>query len=363
MNKSVKKCAIIIGSLPEYAPFLIPYIEKLEYLEVQYDIICWNRLGHSYTETESNIIMYKHRTANEHSLFVRFKELFSFIRFCKKHISKNKYEKLFVYTLSTGLFLQPYLNKYYKNRYVFDIRDYSPLLRIPFTNNILAKLLKNSYGNVISSEGFKNWLPSNYKYIVAHNTNNDELFNQVSFKPIYEPYIVLTVGALRDFEANKQVIMSLKNDPRFLLVFAGDGIAYKPLLDFVNTQKINNVRFTGRYLKNEELDIVKKCDFINVFLPLDKLSSHLMTNRFYLAVNNRKPMIINDGCFQAEIAHKYNLGIIIKDRQNLKSELLHYIEEFDQQRFEKGCLDFTSLVVKEQGMFENFIEKFVKDNL
>jgi hypothetical protein len=250
-----------------------------------------------------------------------------------------------------------------QNRYIFDIRDYSPLLRIPFTKNILAKLLKNSYGNVISSEGFKNWLPLNYKYIVAHNTNNNELYNQASFKSIDEPYIVLTIGALRDFEANKQVIMSLKNDPRFILVFAGDGIAYKPLLDFVKAQRINNVRFTGRYLKNEELNIVKNSDFINVFLPLDKLSSHLMTNRFYLAVNNRKPMIINDGCFQAEITHKYNLGVIIKDRQNLKTEFLHYIKNFNKQLFEKGCSDFTSVVLKEQDIFENLIEKFVKDDL
>ena len=360
-STKIKKCALIIGSLPSYAPFLLPYIEKLQNLGVQYDIICWNRLGHSYTETESNIIMYKQKTANEHSSLVRLKELFSFIRFCKKQISKNGYERLFVFTLSTGLLLQPYLSKYYRNKYIFDIRDYSPLLRIPFAHNVLAKLLKNSYGNVISSNGFKHWLPLEYKYIVAHNTNNRELFDQTLFKPINEPYIVLTIGALRDFEANKQVILSLKNDSRFQLIFAGDGIAYKPLLDFVNTQKINNVSFTGRYLKDEELDIVKKCDFINVFLPLDKLSCHLMTNRFYLAVNNRKPMIINEGCFQAEIARKYNLGVIIKDRQNLKSELLDYMKEFNQKNFEEGCLDFTSFVLKEQGVFESLIEDFIKD--
>ena len=49
--------------------------------------------------------------------------------------------------------------------------------------------------------------------------------------------------------------------------FAGDGVDVPRLVEYCKEKKINNVAFSGRYLKENEDDIVSTSDFVNILLP------------------------------------------------------------------------------------------------
>ena len=63
--------------------------------------------------------------------------------------------------------MQKCSRKKYKGKYIVDIRDFT-LENIPFYRKAEQTVVKNSYSTVISSRGYKEFLPD-YDYKVVHN--------------------------------------------------------------------------------------------------------------------------------------------------------------------------------------------------
>ena len=129
--------------------------------------------------------------------------------------------------------------------------------------------------------------------------------------------------------------------------------------NFHKTNDYKNVYFYGFYKKKDESSFYNECDFLNICLTDNILSNYLMSNRFYLSVIHRKPMIVNDGTYQAEVCQKYGLGLIFNYKENLPEKIRDYVLNFDVDVYEKGCNQFINDVKKEQDIFENIILKFV----
>ena len=53
-----------------------------------------------------------------------------------------------------------------------------------------------------------------------------------------------------------------------------------------------------------------------------------MTNRFYLSLIFKKPMIVNKDSIQASFVKKYNLGIIISSEDNISERIMDYKNSF-----------------------------------
>lgn len=169
------KIAIILSGSIESQPYIRYYTDVLDTLnEVEYEFICWNR-------DEKNPLFY-----NNHKIISidvsgsitnsNFKKIYDYFLFSKKvtnYLNENRYDFLIIHTLVNAVFLKKILLRYYKNKYVFDIRDYSPIY--PFTKHILTNIVKNSFFTVISSEGFLDWLPKSSKYILGHNVSKQKL--------------------------------------------------------------------------------------------------------------------------------------------------------------------------------------------
>lgn len=82
---------------------------------------------------------------------------------------------------------------------------------------------------------------------------------------------------------------------------------------------------------------MKNVDFINILLP-DTLSFNTpLSNRFYLSLIYRKPMIVNEESIQAKYVLKYKLGIVIKKGDNIYEKICEYVKTFDQNIFLWGC--------------------------
>lgn len=92
-----------------------------------------------------------------------------------------------------------------------------------------------------------------------------------------------------------KLLQSLGGNDDYRLTFAGRGDTDASLKEYALSHNMGNVDFTGFYKEENEAEIVKKCDFINIFFPNDIKHSTIMSNRFYLALIHKKPMIVTAG--------------------------------------------------------------------
>lgn len=355
MNNFKMKIALILGSNTYAAPFLQYYIKMLIKYNIDYDIIIWNKDN----IFEQVCISYNKYTDLSKPRYTRIFNFFGFIVFVIKQLNKNRYDKLVVFDLSIGPFLHPFIRNRFKNKFYFDIRDYTNAYR--FYSFMMPSLIKNSFATAISSPGFLEWLPESRKYNISHNYNFDENIEFCNLEnDITHNHTILTIGQLRDFESNKKIIDAFKNNSKYDMKFVGSGIAYEPLLKYTSKHNIKNIVFTGRYLKKDEIKYLENVSLMNIVLEDNLNSKTLMTNRIYLAVSNRIPVIVNSNSTQAEYVEKYNLGIIIDNLELVEKSVTNYLQNFDRQIFVDGCKSFFLDIRKDQRQFEKSFEEFIK---
>lgn len=331
------RVALILATSIEKSPYVQYYIDIYERMGADIEIILLNRDKKVIKRETLHRIYSCDIVARETA--PGYRKVYDYIRysrFVQEVLGKSSYDQVVVFTIANALFLSPYLLKYYRGRYIFDIRDYSPL--VGYSGPVLRRLLKNSSLNVLSSPGFRAWLPK-CESVICHNVRPSFLADSVGQARDIDcrNIVVLTIGQLRDYETNRWVMESLGDKPAVRLQFSGKGIACESLEQYKVEQGYNNVSFTGYYHKSDELSIVDGCDFMNIVLPDDKLSRHLLSNRFYLALLRRKPMLVSEGSIQAEYVKKFGLGIVISAEDNIFDKIIAYARLFDPHAFEQNC--------------------------
>ncbi len=356
----MKKLLFILPALPDYLPYVSNYLSIADECSAEYDIVCWNRKGEDVV-LPKNYIIYQHPTRDNYSPVKKLLEVYSFYRFTRRKIREKQYSLIFTYTIADSILFEPYLRRKYKGKYVFDIRDYSPLIDNAFAIRIIKRLLCNSAINVISSSGFKRWLPDQFDYVVCHNIslNSPKLSSIDSDYGKNECKEVLTIGSIRSASANKKVIDSLANRQGIQLVFVGDGHAIPDFKKHCESMHVENIRFYGRYNKEDEDKFVRRCDIMNIVLPHDINSATLMTNRLYLSARLRKPMIVSSGSFQAEIVNKYGLGLVIDKTESLYDDIELYWKSIDWKAFETNCDCFLKEVYDDMSSFKKEVSQLM----
>ena len=92
---------------------------------------------------------------------------------------------------------------------------------------------------------------------------------------------VLTIGAIRDYKANIEVLKALANKAGFKMRFIGKGDDATKLKEYSKQNNVNNVIFKGFYQKPEESSYVRSCTFMNIFYPRVITHDTALSNRFY----------------------------------------------------------------------------------
>ena len=172
---------------------------------------------------------------------------------------------------------------------------------------------------------------------------------------------VLTVGYIRNYSSNVKIIQSLGGCDGYHLKFVGRGDAAAALEEYSVAKGYSNIEFSGFYKKEDEASIVGTCDFINIFFPDDVEHSAIMSNRFYLALIHKKPMIVTSGSVQADLVKDYGLGVVIKDCTTLDKDIRDFLSSFDYELFCKNCNKLLALFVDEHHAFEQAVVAFLQD--
>lgn len=339
------------------SPYVKYYTDILDELNINYDILIWNKLNIEENDYQS-IISYNKRFDNKSSKIKKILGYYSYSRFVINNIKKNKYDKLILLTAQSGVLIYRYLEKNYLNNYILDIRDYA---NAKYYMKILTKLVKNSYMTSISSNGFLKWLPKSKKYIKSHNTSSAYINNfvdEVGFKDM--PIKVSTIGQIRDYESNKNVIDIFKNNKSFEMNFIGKGSSENDLKLYCDSNNIQNVEFKGRYKKEEEKYHYIHSDLINICVGHVAEETGVLANRLYNAVIYGKPIIIERGSYMSKLVENYNLGVSINIKEpDILQVISKYIANFNPIEFNRGRREFLKNVKKDMNKFENSVKLFI----
>lgn len=346
-----------------FAPYLKIYTKILDKVEnVEYDIIYCDKKGLK----EPAKYRYDLLTEDNVSKLKKLIYYYRYSRFLLKVLKKEKYDKLIVFGPQIAVFIYHYLCKYYQGKFVMDYRDLSIDQKFKKT---YQKILEASAVKPISSPGFKEYLPQRDDYIISHNFDIDILKNAIKdvktesyclHKP-NEKYHVMTIGGIRHFEQNRDVIKALSNNGQFQLTFAGRGFGVPLLQEYVKRHYINNVAFTGFYEKKDEPSIIAQATFINIYYSLEPNPRTAISNRFYNSIIYRKPMITTIGTTQGEYAKKYGIGIAVENAENLASEIVKYEQEFDSVRYEENRQLLLNKFLEDYQVFEKTIIDFISN--
>lgn len=353
------KIALILASNLYMSPYVRYYTELLDNCGIAYDIIAWNRFG----VVESGIIALDLPSSLHKSIVGKLIDYLHYRRFVRLQLTEGNYDKVVVFTIANALVLSGFLKARYKNNYVFDIRDYFGAVK--YLPARFSAVIQNAALVVISSAGFKRWLPNGHGYLVRHNTN---VFNP--FPSLAQPvgwavstrslkYKILTIGAIGYFDANRAMIESLADDPRFDLEFVGSGFAEQMLKDLVSSKGIKNVAFQGRYAKKDEPKFLSEASLLSILIDDSINSVTCMSNRFYLSLVYGIPMMVDSNTEQSRWVEKYNLGVIIDKKKNIKQQIIQFLQTYDNETFDTGRKACLQIIQQDTAEFESKFKAFL----
>ena len=354
------KILLLLPASPSASPYLRYYLNVFDKNNIDYDVCIWNR-SNDIIKDKNYFVFNSKNTNNKNPLF-KVKAFGDYRKFIIKILKDRQYDRIVVFTIQLAIYLSKVLLQQYKGKYIVDIRDYSKILKIPFSYNILSKILRNSAQNCISSPGFRYWLPKDSKYVVSHNIlKEDLLYVRPTQRAIRHNGVfnILTIGTLRNLDSNLKLVYSLANNKKYILTFAGQGPATNSLKKLVDTNNYENIVVSGKYQKAEERDIVQSADMINLLLPDDLNSRTCMANRFYLSIVYRVPMIVDFGTYEGECVQKYHLGVAVQSNDDIEKKIEEYWQTMNHDLYNDGCEAFIQEILKDMHEFESRLEKII----
>ncbi len=329
------KVGIVSFANLRVTPYLSVYTDILEELQVSYEVLYWDRRNLEEA-SHAPLIRYQRPLDDGAPLVAKLFPMYQYRNFVIKKIKEQKYDFLIILTSLLGVFLCDFLEKKYPNQYLFDIRDYS-YESIPLYQKLMAKLMSNSALNVVSSQGFVNFLPLD-NVLVCHNISfNRHKKYQLSAKDVRPKKLLIGfVGVVRYYQECLKFIEAIKNDSRIQFCFYGEGEDEARIKQYCDENNIKNVKFFGSYQPDEKEKIIESLDLIyNAYGNGSPKVKYALSNKCYDAAWYKKGLIVNAHTLMAETTAGYSYAIS-DDEKNLAENLVNWYTninwtEFDQK--------------------------------
>ena len=244
------KVLIIAFNNLNKCPYINPYIAFCQKYHIDYEILFPNRSG----ETDSF-----EGKVYEIGWNPKVHKMFNFLKFRTDtihHLKKNRYGFIFVLTTMPAVLLSSYLSRHYNGRYLVDIRDYT-YENIRFYFALEKKVIKNAAMNVISSPGFKKFLPK-AEYVMCHNVNlqyrNSECrkFSSAEGSSIIIGY----VGSIAYKGQCMKLIHLVEQDQRFCFHLYGNETGDSTITDYIKAHPNDRIRAFGPYKPEDKEKIM-----------------------------------------------------------------------------------------------------------
>lgn len=350
----------IVPSNIKYAPYVQYYIDIYKKNGAEFEIISWDRRG-----VAEDVNYAYHKTVDDHKRFDVLLGYIGFSSFVKKIVKKRKYDKLVVFTVAAAVAVSGVLKKY-KGKYIFDIRDSSPLVKK--ASKKFKAVVDGACEVVASSPNFAEWIGRDAH--ICHNVDVNLLINSKDTPVVNknsDTTRIVFAGLMVEQGINAKLVQSLADDERYSLSFYGTPNAGRDEIEkYVTDNSIKNISFFGTYQKSEITAIYREnADFVNVIRKKSRVNRDALPNKLYDAVAAGVPIIVfGHNKAVAKFAVKYNIGLVLEDEDenNFAESISRLINEFDYDAFDMGRREFVNLVISEQKKYIETVEKFIRMN-
>lgn len=340
-------------------PYLQNYIKIFEKNKVKYDVIYWDKNNNE----KINFDNYHRFSMSKNNRFGKIIGYFEFRYKIKSLIRSNKYDMLLNLHQIGNLIIYDKLIKGYKKNYIYDVRDFS-YEKYYIVRKMEKRLVNRSAINIISSEGFKKFLPKGV-YNITHNFPRDNCipFKQYVNKKKGEKIVISYIGLIRFMEQNKKIIDFFKNDSRFQLNFIGTNA--DKLQNYCNENNIHNVNLMGTFDNKETLNFYKDTDLVmNLYGNNDPLLDYAISNKLYYSALLYKPILVCENTYMESISSEYNFGYVLDlDDKKTKENLYEYVTTLDRKSLIYNCDKFIEKVKNEQKITNNKIEGILNEKI
>lgn len=335
------RICVIGGSNIRFMPYLHYYEGILKEAGADYDIYYWNRFA--MDEDYPNSLSFDRLDGG--SRLTRLLGYLAYRRFLLNQLTREAYDIYIVLTMQVGVILSDFLKK--KN-YVLDIRDYSHEDFPPY-RAISRRLVQGSCLTCISSDAFKRWLPRNKPYVVSHNMRLEDLDNRCS--PFNrETKIVSFIGTIRYMDANVRFLEMVRGITDLKIRYIGAGPCENELRDYCRYAGIENVEFFGPFSPEDRSQYFQDTNFVlSCYGNRSKGEKTLLPNRLYDSCIHKRPIIVNEGTYLAEVVNQNGIGIVVQldDPGRFVSQMEKYYDTRYYDEYALNCEALLSSVVND----------------
>lgn len=355
-----KICFVTMGNL-----YLCPYLESYtKHLDVEYDVVYWDRDNIEEASGANSVYRFcSPATVNMNRGLIE--KLRGYARFCaytNAVLRKNDYDYVVLLQTLAGMVTSRTLLTKYPGRYVLDIRDYTYERNKVFY--LLEKeLIRRSKFTVISSEGYRSFLPSEYEYVVCHNSRalgNEEAIRAIRTRVKKTERInIAFIGYVSYQEQHRRLLLRLKNHPQLHLSFIGKEA--NRLQAFCVENGVHNVTIVDKFHPDEILDFYVGVDLVNnLYGHGTPRLDHALSNKLYFAAQLHIPILVCPGTYMAEIAKRYHFGIEVDvDDPMLADVILDSYSSLDWGLLSRGCNAFMEKVEAENEAFARKVRSLI----
>lgn len=341
------------------------YLENIDKTRNEVHLLYWNR-----DLRAEDISKYEDITLHEFSCYQedevsKLSKLGSFRKYRKyarKIIKDEKFDFIFVLHSLTGVLVADVLKKHYKNKYVFDYRDSTYEGFAPF-RRIVAQLTLNARATFVSSDAFRQFLPSSAEENIytSHNLLTDSLKHRDVKLEEDVPSDKIRIafwGYIRHEAINRVLIEKIAADPRFELHYYGrEQQVAENLKAFAAVLGADNVFFHGEYIPEDRYEFVKRTDLLhNIYYDANTMLA--MGNKYYDGAIFRIPQLCMKQSFMGDCITRAGIGLACDPyEENFTETLYAYYTGLNVEEFRIACDHETERVISE---YENGC-RIVKD--
>lgn len=342
-----------------YMPYIDKYENVLKEKCIDYDIVFFDRDStKGKIEHNGNEYTYCHITTT--SRIKKLLPVFEYLRFVKKLIRKNSYDKLVVMTTMPAVILKGLLTKKYRYQYIYDYRD-TTYEHYSIFKKWVDQIIDNSAFTAMSSRGYLNVLNNNPRIVFNHNISNMEEAEVTATDLQAKKTITIGfLGYVRYFDVNSLLIKAFSDKTNYRMLYIGTPFSDCDLDSYAKEIGAKNVTVVGKYDNSNKAKLYKDIDIINSMYSLSSSEvQYAIPNRLYDAALFKKPLMTTKGTYLAEIVNEYGLGFSVDPFTDNIPEIVNmYIKAFDKLTFQKACERFLATVVKDEDNMRKRVVEF-----
>lgn len=329
----------------KYMPYMNFYFDNIDKAENEVHILYWNRDLQS-----EDLSKYRECTFHEFKCYQeddvsKFSKVMSFAKyrkFAKGVLINGKFDFIFVLHSLTGVLVADVLKKHYRNKYIFDYRDFTYEGFAPFKKAV-ASITRNARATFVSSDAFRRFLPVDCKDRIY--TSHNLLLDSLKHRDEREKYRIQSDkiriafwGFIRHEEINREIIRKIAADNRFELHYYGreQQVALN-LKEYAVQIGAENVFFHGEYKPEDRYIFVRSTDLIhNIYKDSNTMLA--MGNKYYDGLIFYIPQLCMKGSFMGKKCTENGTGFECDPFDNdFTGKIYSYYEALDDKVFFNRC--------------------------